>query len=446
MHRLIEKVRTNKYVILDIVVITISLLIMNRRTWLCVYEINKPLFFCEYGTWLDEIIFLICLVAIGILTLIQFKQFKQFVNLWKVNWLLVLFLLFGVLSFTWSISAVGTLQRVLQLTLSTILAAYLGFRFSNKQVLQGLFIFTVFMTFVSYLLVVILPGAGIMTTYPHEGAWRGVFSHRNYLGSIAAFGSVVASITFVTEKENRKKQLLAVLVFIGLLVLILKSDSATGLILMVFLNLVFLALLGWVLLWPKMRKWMRVGVVSTASILITLIILNLDKILGLIGRNTTLTGRIPLWQYLINNVADHNFWLGYGLGTIWTFESFRVKTAEVLGWSFQVVNGHNGLIDVLLYLGIIGLFLLVVLLGYILIVTVKYFLKKRTVLSMFPFIAIVYVLIANITISFLFEFETFHWCLLVLFLFLITSQNATKKLRLTSNSTLQTESSIEKTT
>lgn len=445
MSRFLEKIKLHKYTILDIVVIEISLLIMNRRSWLCIYEINKPLFFCEYGTWIDETIFLTCLVGIGILTLIQSKQFKQFLNLWKVNWLLVLFLLFGILSFAWSISTIGTLQRVLQLTLSTILAAYLGFRFSNRQVLQGLFIFTIFMTFVSYLLVAILPGAGIMTTYPHEGSWRGVFSHRNYLGSIAAFGSVVALITFVAEKGVWKKQLLAAFVFIGIFVLILKSNSATGLILMVLLNLVFLALLGWGFLWPKMRIWMRVGVISTGAVLIFLIILNLEKILNLIGRNTTLTGRIPLWQYLFNKVAEHNLWLGYGLGTIWTFESFRVKSAVVLGWPFQIINGHNGFIDVLLYLGIIGFILLTVLLAYILIVTVKHFLKYRTTLSILPLITIVYVLIANITISFFFEFETFHWCLLILFLFLITSQNAgDKNLRLTTYGSVPTESFIEK--
>jgi len=408
------------YPIVDIVIATLSFFIMNRRTWLCIAEVNKPLFYCQYGTWLDELIILTILVIIAFFILWKRNELKGFITIWKKNWLVIAFLVFGIFSFTWSTFLLGTLQKILQLLLTTILAAYFGFRFSNKQMLSSLFTFSFFIVFLSFLLILILPGAAIMSTYPHEGAWRGVTSHRNYLGSIAAFSSVIASLMFLTAKKNPGIKILATIVFLGCGFLIWKSNSATGLLLMAGLNFLLLVYVIWINLWLKFKKWVRVGILSFGSLVGIAALFNLGKIFELVGRNSSLTGRIPLWKYLIGDVVNHNLLLGYGLGTVWVDETFQAKLAEALGWPFLVVNGHNGFIDTFVYLGVIGLLILVAIVCLTLVKAAIHIIKNKTLLSFLPFITIVYVITANITISFFFEFETFHWALLICFLFGLT--------------------------
>lgn len=412
---------TNKekiYRTFELIIVGFILFITNRKTWLCVLEVNKPLFYCEYGSWISEIIVLLLLFLIMLLLLYEKGQTLQFINAWRWNWLILLFLFLGLLSYLWSILPLGTTQRVLQLTFSTILAAYLGYKYSDRSLLDILFWFFVVVTIASYLLVAVLPGAAIMSTYPHEGAWRGAFSHRNYLGSLAAFGNALAVLTFVVAKNDRIRKIVAILLFLGTLVLIILSRSATGLVLMVFLNIIFVIAMGWIFIWNKLKPIFKSGIILSIIAMIILMVLNSGKLFSLIGRESTLTGRIPLWQYLINVVSNHNIVIGFGLGTIWNFLSFKEQAAADLGWEFQVVNGHNGYMDTLLYLGIVGLVLLIMISIQALVQTIARINKQKTIISIFPFLVVMYVLITNITISFFFEFETFHWVLLVSMLFL----------------------------
>jgi exopolysaccharide production protein ExoQ len=408
------------YTLVEIVLATLSIFIMNRRTWLCIGEVNKPLFYCQYGTWLDELVLLAVLVLISFLILRKRREIKSYIQMWKKNWLVIVFLVFGVLSFTWSVFILGTTQKVLQLVLTSILAAYFGFRFSNKQILSALFAFSFFIVFLSFLLVLTLPGAAIMTTTPHEGAWRGVTSHRNYLGSIAAFSSMIASLMFLVEKKKLGIKILATIIFLGCGFLIWKSNSATGLLLMAGLNILLLIYVIWINFWPKFKKWVKVGIISIGSLIGIAALFNLGKIFELVGRNSSLTGRLPLWKYLIADVINHNLLFGYGLGTVWVDEAFQAKLAEALVWPFLVVNGHNGFIDTLMYLGVLGLLLLIALVCLAMVKAVIHVIKNKTLISFLPLITIVYVIIANITISFFFEFETFHWALLLCFLFGLT--------------------------
>jgi O-antigen ligase len=88
-----------------------------------------------------------------------------------------------------------------------------------------------------------------------------------------------------------------------------------------------------------------------------------------------------------------------------------------LGWPFQVINGHNGFVDVFTYLGVIGLALFSVLTVQMLWRALSYAVKARSKEALWVVLTAVYVVLANLTISFFFQFETFHWILLVLVLF-----------------------------
>jgi O-antigen ligase len=138
------------------------------------------------------------------------------------------------------------------------------------------------------------------------------------------------------------------------------------------------------------------------------------------GKSLQLTGRVPLWLNLLENVVSKKPWFGYGLETVWYDAEFQKWAALTSGWGdlIIVINGHNGYMDILIYLGIVGLILLVVFLLQGFLLAARRASSGRTWLDFFPFIALVYFLVANTTIDFMLEFESFHWIVMVSLLFL----------------------------
>ncbi len=79
----------------------------------------------------------------------------------------------------------------------------------------------------------------------------------------------------------------------------------------------------------------------------------------LLGRTedaNSLTGRIPLWEELIEVYVPRRFWMGYGFGGFWNPSNVE-ELYETQSW--VVPHAHNAFIDVMLQLGAIGLALAV---------------------------------------------------------------------------------------
>src|SRR6185369_12652708 len=95
------------------------------------------------------------------------------------------------ISIFWSIGPIVTLFRALELLFATLVAAYVAIRFQVEDVLEILFWFGAGLFILSIALVFGAPKTGTMYWAPFDGAWRGVYWHRNHLASIAAFLSAV---------------------------------------------------------------------------------------------------------------------------------------------------------------------------------------------------------------------------------------------------------------
>ena len=101
---------------------------------------------------------------------------------------------------------------------------------------------------------------------------------------------------------------------------------------------------------------------------------------------STLTNRTPLWNECMTYV-EKKPWLGYGYDAFWT--PYRIYLiSQHQGWS--VPHSHNGYIELLLSLGVVGLTLY---LGTILILikrVLKFYFKTRDVVHLFAFGMIVW--------------------------------------------------------
>lgn len=86
----------------------------------------------------------------------------------------------------------------------------------------------------------------------------------------------------------------------------------------------------------------------------------LSPLLESIGKDATLTGRIPMWQQHVNNMLESHTFTGYGFGMFWENEgavaAFHAGFDEH-SWAGNMSTGaHNELIELWLDCGLIGIF------------------------------------------------------------------------------------------
>ncbi|MEM4736660.1 MAG: O-antigen ligase family protein [Nitrososphaeria archaeon] len=86
----------------------------------------------------------------------------------------------------------------------------------------------------------------------------------------------------------------------------------------------------------------------------------LAQIPGIFGKDTSLTGRDVIWLYIWSEIKKQ-FLLGYGYGTYWIMGSHIIDLFTAFaGW--RVNEAHNGFLEILLQLGLIGFIVFVAIL------------------------------------------------------------------------------------
>jgi len=147
----------------------------------------------------------------------------------------------------------------------------------------------------------------------------------------------------------------------------------------------------------------------------------------LFNRSANMTGRLPLWEYLIENFVGRRPLIGYGFGAFWQQPAIMEKIRSAVGWKYLVRVSDNGYMDVLLGLGIIGLLILIGLLVTGFARTIKTAFRGRDLIAFFPLMAMVHIVLINVSLSYFFENEYFIWFLLMLVLFMAPSRIDTPK-------------------
>jgi O-antigen ligase len=118
-------------------------------------------------------------------------------------------------------------------------------------------------------------------------------------------------------------------------------------------------------------------------------------ILGLLGRDTTLTGRSDIWDAVSSKIQER-LWLGFGYGGFWTGEDGESASIwQIVGW--QVPHAHNGFLDLTLDLGLIGLIVFVMGFGITLAKAINYARLTKTLEGLFPLVFLTFMILANLT-------------------------------------------------
>jgi O-antigen ligase len=336
---------------------------------------------------------LILLIFFGIylvtLLLLVLRWKKVLYVLSKDRFIWVLMAL-AVASMLWSTNPAKTINRCIALIGTTLFGLYLASRYSMKQQLQLLgWMYGIAIIF-SFVFAVALPKYGVMGGR-HTGTWRGIYNHKNTLGKVIVPGVIVFLLLAL---GSRKRRWLFWCGFGLALLLLLLSTSKTSLINLLTLFIAFAAfqILRW-------RYHFMIPAFTTLSTVgATLYVwmkANLESLLGSIGKDATLTGRGDLWPLVLERIWERP-WLGYGYGAFWDGldgESASVWYAS--GW--EPPNSHNGILDVWLGLGLVGLAILAI--GFFTISLPRALVwvrQSKTSEGLWPALYINYLVLANL--------------------------------------------------
>ena len=367
--------------------------------------------------WIEVLLWV--LAAAGVIYLLQQNnQVDNYLALWRRNWLLAAFILLAGLSIFWSTAPAATLFRFLEMFLATFIAAYFGMRLGTRQMMDALFWFGAVLLILSVALVYGAPPTGTMYWAPFHGAWRGVYWHRNHLAAIGALLNIIYLVRLLIAYQERNSHgVLDGLFYLFSLAVVVFTRSAAGSLLLAVLHGSIIMILLWLKLSPRLRRVHYLTVLGLGGLGTALVLANLDFVFGLVGRDSTMTGRTRLWSHLLE-IAGRHPWLGHGFGAYWTLDANREEIRLLVGWASQPLIGDNGLLDIYLHLGVIGVLVFLGILVLAVVRAIRYGLLQRTLAGFFPLLFLVYALVANLSFSLFAETEVFVWMLIVMGLFM----------------------------
>jgi O-antigen ligase len=180
------------------------------------------------------------------------------------------------------------------------------------------------------------------------GAWRGLHPEKNTAGAFCA----VATLLFITAAFARYRLRWAIALAALAIGFLINTKSKTS------LGLLPLSLLGGYLVSAMHR---RPGLkLATASLILfavsTIALFNngwFDQLDNYLDDPTGFTGRTQIWDLVLRYAADH-FMLGAGYGSFWGVGTASPATDYGAGWALDVAHAHNGYLDLLAQLGVIG--------------------------------------------------------------------------------------------
>jgi exopolysaccharide production protein ExoQ len=304
----------------------------------------------------------------------------------------------AIASVAWSANPEDSLRHALALTGTTIAALYLGLHFEPKQQLKLIAYAIGVGAVASALVIFAVPSVGIT-----PDGMQGVYNLKNSLGRMMSLGVLCFAMLTLSE---RRRRVVSVVMFLLCCTLLVLSKSATALVVTVLM----LALLPFrKLLYLRTRQLLAAGAILIPLLAAAafFIVQSSEDILQALGRNSSLTGRVPLWQLVLTSISDHPI-LGYGFTAFWnSWEGERV--IDTVNWNTAVPHAHNGFLEVWLGLGLIGLALILISLSRNFVFALRIARSNRGVEYSWPLVLVVFTVLYNVTENSLLTVNSLPW-------------------------------------
>ena len=324
-----------------------------------------------------------------------FRDFSySFLSLFANPFLGILLALVGFSAFWAEVPGI-TLKSSLALIVVSTLAAHIARKYTWQQIATLLRWSTGIIAGLSLIYSIAVPSVGVVGK-----GWRGILAHPNPLGALMGLNAVFWYVWAANHPKQRVPSVLMVLISL----LIMQNTNSAG------AKVTLVALFGALFMLRFIKRlsfqWAYAIIVIFMAISIgtTIIVTeNLEYIVvDVLGKDMTLTGRVPLWTKTIDKVVRESPILGYGFYGFWQDwrgEDNPAYEVAADGYGWVAHHAHNGFIDLLADLGIVGLFLFIASFLLNIGLAIKYMSQTREPESVFYPIIFLLLLIVNNTQS-----------------------------------------------
>lgn len=321
----------------------------------------------------------------------------------------LLWILIGTVcaSIIWSDLPMKTFEEILPLLRVTLFGIYFAARFTIKEQLQLLSWAFGIAALLSLIVCIALPSYGVVGVglivgqeeLVHSGAWRGIYNHKTFLGSIMSLGGLILMFCGIDKYKYRYPWMIGAAFLITIFVLLRSTTIGALLIFIVSLFLVFFFQL-------EQKKFslfimLFVGFLLVGSLIAMVIVSNAETIFSSFGKDATISGRTLIWPLLINKIQERP-WLGYGYHTFWK-DGWEGQVADIwrgLIAGFEPPHAHNGFLEICLDIGFIGLAIFVVWFVLSCLRSLVWLHTNKTIESLAPIILLTHILLLSLTESY----------------------------------------------
>lgn len=279
-----------------------------------------------------------------------------------LNPMLMLLILYCAASILWSPYPLVTLKRVVQLGGLVLVGIAISAPIGGKHQLIRTLLGTLMMLMaISFVVSLVIPRIGV--DYELGGAWRGILTQKNTLGAISG----LCVVFWIKESfGNAFPRALCLFGILFSLFMLVMAKSSTA---------ILVATLGTAIYLLVRRRYLT-GQFDGRRLTLTLVVIALLGLhmfyvsegrlpewrelfapFGMIfNKSTDLTGRTDIWRLVLLEVQQHPVF-GIGYGAFWLGEgSPSQMIIDALHWI--PLQAHNGYLDILNELGIVGVSLM----------------------------------------------------------------------------------------
>ncbi|PKG98747.1 O-antigen ligase [Paraglaciecola sp. MB-3u-78] len=288
---------------------------------------------------------LVGILLLGLCLFILYRQLNNYIKQhFLENW--PWFILLGILacSVLWSYSPSISFRRLIAFMTLVVVAYYLAITYSPKSLFNFLANAILLAIFVGLVYEVATGKSLAIGLGDRSSAFRGIIPDKNAAARIYAYGLIV----FVAISDKFTKfHYIKIIVFLLALSL---SQSASAII-MAIMGIAIITLIRISRGSGKQQSFNRLAMLIILSVIgIGLLSVIYEYLLGLMGRDASLTDRTVIWQLLEQSLEDE-YWYGFGFGAFWASDA---SSGFLEGWKF-IGNAHSGYIETRLNAGMLGL-------------------------------------------------------------------------------------------
>ena len=303
----------------------------------------------------------------------QHARAKQLLS--ATNRYLLAFLLLATLSVIWSGFPLTTAYRLYRLYAMFAICFYFSMdSWKAAKFTEAVKPALLFLTLGSIVYYFISPEGAVQESVINGmvqpelvGAWRGITLHKNTLGSLA---SVAVIVFFHSLYTGSGKKIWNIVGLICALICLINARSSTS----IFAALFSVSLILLVLKSFTIKKRRNIKILATTLVVFFLIyslgVLNIvpglsaiiEPMVAMTGKDMTFSGRTRIWAIMKDEIVQHPI-LGAGYAAFWMAPD-PMSPSNIFKIRMYIDPGeaHNGYVDVINELGIVGI---VALFGYI---------------------------------------------------------------------------------